>query len=242
MNARVGSFNELEIPKENVRFVCASTDLNPSKYFTTVICVFMRDNTCRVIWHKFTPTKVRADLTEQEYSRKIYEALSSLGQELKKVSDTLTHPIQAWAIDCNGANWSPALDFARNSMQICGLSCCGFVGKASTQFKPKLSSRLKEAVNRTLLCGDKEEQRLAGSGRKWNYFDSDFYHEQVQKGFLASVGNVGSISWYKNGTHAKWSAQVVGEKLLYKRERPDGTIEYTWKKNGPDHDALDAIG
>ena len=139
-------------------------------------------------------------------------------------------------------NWNPALDFARNSKRICGIPCCGFVGKASTQFRTKLSSRLKEAVNRTLLCGDKDEQRVSGSGRKWMTFDSDWFHEQTQKGFLTSLGNFGSISLYKGGNHAKWSAQVTAERLLYKTEKPDGTVEYTWKEIGPDHDALDSIG
>lgn len=132
VNARVGDYNELELPKENVQFVCASTDLNPSKYFTTVICAFLRDGTCRVIWHKFTQTKISQTLTEQEYYKAIYEALSKLGKELKTISDNLAHPIQGWAIDCNGVNWNPALDFCRNSRKVCGLSACGFVGRAAT--------------------------------------------------------------------------------------------------------------
>ena len=242
VNARVGDYSELEVPTENVRYVCASTDLNPSKYYTTVICVFMRDGTCRIVWHKFSQVRIRANLTEAEYYKAVYEALAALGKELKAISDKLTHPIQGWAIDCNGANWNPALDFARNSKQICGLPCCGFVGKASTQFRTRLQSRLKESVNRTLLCGDKEEQTKSGTGRKWMYFDADLYHENVQKGFLADIGNLGSITWYKGGNHGKWAAQVVAERLLYKRERSDGTTDYRWKANGPDHDALDAIG
>ena len=111
-----------------------------------------------------------------------------------------------------------------------------------SEFRTRLQSRLKESVNRTLLCGDKEEQTKSGTGRKWMYFDADLYHENVQKGFLADIGNLGSITWYKGGNHGKWAAQVVAERLLYKRERSDGTTDYRWKANGPDHDALDAIG
>ena len=59
---------------------------------------------------------------------------------------------------------------------------------------------------------------------------------------MTSLGNLGSISWYVGGNHAKWSAQVAAERLLYKKEKPDGTVEYTWKELGEDHDALDAIG
>lgn len=93
VNARIGNYKELEIPTENVRYVCASTDLNPSKFFTTVIAVFMRDDTVRIVWHKFTPTKISATLTEKEYYTKIYEALAKLGMELKQISSTLKMPI-----------------------------------------------------------------------------------------------------------------------------------------------------
>ena len=118
----------------------------------------------------------------------------------------------------------------------------GFIGKASHQFRSYVRSRLKEEVNRTILCGDKQEQERSGTGHKWTYFDSDLYHEQVQKGFLQEIGNVGSISWYQGGNHAEWALQVCNEKLLMKRARGDGTVEYTWKDIGEDHDALDAIG
>lgn len=93
VNARVGDYKELEIPNENVRYVCASTDLNPSKYFTTVIVVFMRDDTMRIVWHKFTPTNISSTLTDKEYYMRIYEALSSLGMELKQISSKLRTPI-----------------------------------------------------------------------------------------------------------------------------------------------------
>lgn len=71
------------------------------------------------------------------------------------------------------------LDFAKNSIRICGLPCCGFAGKASHAYRSFIRSRLKEDVNRTLLCGDEDERKKSGSGRKYNYFDSDMYHEQA---------------------------------------------------------------
>ena len=109
-------------------------------------------------------------------------------------------------------------------------------------FRSFRSSRLKEEVNRTLLCGDKDEQKKPGSGHRWLYQDSDFFHEQCQKGFLQEVGNVGSISFYDGGNHADWAVQICGERLLMKKARQDGTVEYHWRENGADHDALDAIG
>lgn len=161
---------------------------------------------------------------------------------MKKIADEHHFKIQGWSIDCGGTNWNAVLDFAKNSMRICGLPCCGFAGKASHAYRSFMRSRLKEDVNRTLLCGDEDERKKSGSGRKWTYFDSDAVHEQTQKGFLQEVGNIGSISWYQGGNHAEWAVQVCNEKLLLKRARQDGTVEYTWKDIGEDHDALDAIG
>ena len=127
-------------------------------------------------------------------------------------------------------------------MRICGIPTCAFVGKASHQYRSYMRTRLKEDVNRTLLCGDDDERKKAGSGKKYTFFDSDLYHEKVQQGFMQEIGNLGSISWYDGGDHAKWAVQVCGEKLIMKKERSDGTTEYQWKENGADHDALDAIG
>lgn len=59
---------------------------------------------------------------------------------------------------------------------------------------------------------------------------------------MQSVGNLGSISWYKGGDHVKYAMQVCGEKLIDKVEQSDGTTKYTWKETAPDHDVLDAIG
>jgi len=97
-------------------------------------------------------------------------------------------------------------------------------------------------VNDTVLCGDYEERIRAGSGRKYCVFNSDLYHEKVQKGFLQSVGNLGSLSWYDGNDHAKWAIQVCGEKLVGKKARNDGTVEYTWREVGEHWDALDSIG
>lgn len=41
--SRKSDLKELEIPDENVQWVCASSDLNLSKFITTTIVVFMRD-------------------------------------------------------------------------------------------------------------------------------------------------------------------------------------------------------
>lgn len=178
------------------------------------------------------------NVPEQEYYKQVYELLVQHGKELK----SLGIRIDAWAIDANGAPFNAVLDFCRNSKQLCGLSACGFVGRSSTQFRAYPRTRLKEPVNDTVLCGDEDERRCAGTGRKFCVFNSDLYHERCQKGFLQSVGNLGSISLYDGNDHSKWAIQICSEKLVGKKSRQDGTVEYTWREIGEHWDALDSIG
>ena len=236
--SRKSTLRELEIPKENVQFVCAASDLNVAHYITTVIMVFMRNHTSVVIWRKFKKCHIPANIPPEDYTNRLYQLLAEHGRELK----SLGVPIQAWSIDANGTGWSAVTEFAKNSMKICGIPACAFIGRASHLYRSFMRTRLKEDVNRTLLCGDADEHKKAGTGKKYTFFDSDLYHEKAQQGFLQELGNLGSISWYDGADHSKWAVQVCGEKLIMKKERPDQTTEYHWKSNGPAHDALDAIG
>lgn len=236
--SRKSNLKMLEIPSEDVNAVIASTDLNLSFALTTTITVFLRDQTSVVIYHKFRKSNVHVNVPEQEYYKQVYELLVAHGNELRSLGIRL----DAWAIDCNGQPFNAVLDFCRNSQKLCGLPACGFIGRASTQFRAYPKSRLKEPLNDTVLCGDYDERKRSGSGRKYCVFNSDLYHEKVQKGFLQSIGNLGSISWYDGNDHAKWAIQVCGEKLMGKKARQDGTVEYTWREVGDHWDALDSLG
>lgn len=199
--------------------------------------MFFNNYTATVIYHKFRKCRIPINIPEQDYYQRVYDILCKHGAELKALGIKLN----AWAIDANGVPNKAVEDFCRNSMRICGIPACGFVGRASHAYRSFLKSRLKEDVNRTLLCGDEAEHKQPGTGRKWTVFDSDYYHERVQKGFLQEIGNVGSLTWYEGHDHTEWALQVCAEKLLLKRNRQDGTVEYHWKDIG-DHDALDSIG
>ena len=173
--SRKSNLKMLEVPNENVNAVVASTDLNLSFALTTTITVFLRNQTSVVIYHKFRKSNIHVNVPEQEYYKQVYELLSQHGKELK----ALGIRIDAWAIDANGAPYNAVLDFCRNSRKICGLTACGFIGRASTQFRAYPRTRLKEPVNDTVLCGDVDERRCAGTGRKFCMFNSDLFHEKV---------------------------------------------------------------
>ena len=155
VQSRKSKLGELTIPRENVQWVCASSDLNVSKFITTTIVVFFNDHTATVIYHKFRKCHIPVNIPEQDYYQKVYDLLSKHGHELK----SLGVRIDAWAIDAGGVPARAVEDFARNSIQICGIPACGFIGRASHAYRSFLRSRLKEDVNRTLLCGDEQEHR-----------------------------------------------------------------------------------
>ena len=126
--SRKSDLKMLEIPRENVNAVIASTDLNLSFALTTTITVFFNNQTSVVIWHKFRRSNVKANVPEQEYYKQVYELLVQHGRELK----ALGIRIDAWALDANGAPYNAVLDFCRNSKRVCGISACGFIGRSST--------------------------------------------------------------------------------------------------------------
>lgn len=235
--SRISDLRELEVPSENVRLVVASSDLNISKYITTVILACMRDGSYVVIYREFYKTSIQANVPPEEYDRQLYNTLSDLGNHLK----SLGIKINCWSIDGNGLGWNAVTKFAKHSKSICNIPACSFVGKASHLYRDHISSRLKESVNRTILCGDKDEQKKFGSGIRYTFWDTDWYREKVQKGFLQAVGNLGSISWYKGGDHTTYALQVCGEKLIDKKDQADGTTKYMWKDVGKDWDVLDAL-
>lgn len=112
VQSRKSIFNELQIPDENVQWVCASSDLNLAKYITTTILVFLNNQTAVVIYHKFRKCHIPINIPEQEYYNRVYDVLSKHGKELK----SLGIRIDAWAIDSNGVPAKAVQDFCKNSM------------------------------------------------------------------------------------------------------------------------------
>jgi uncharacterized glyoxalase superfamily protein PhnB len=109
--SRISNLKELEIPKENVLWVCASSDLNLSKFITTTIVVFMRDQTATIIWHKFRRCSIPVNIPEQDYYQRVYNLLAKHGQELKQLGIR----IDAWVIDGNGQPYNAVVDFVKKS-------------------------------------------------------------------------------------------------------------------------------
>ena len=149
--------------------------------------------------------------------------------------------LDGWAIDASGTPFAVVTDFARNAVKVCGIPCIAMIGRASHTFSEYPRSRLKEAVKRTVLCGDEREHLKRGGGIKYQYWDSDHYREACQRAFLSETGARGSCELYKAEAdeHMDYANQLCNERLLYIKALPNGRNQYAWKSKEP-HDFLDA--
>lgn len=235
--SRMNEFKRLEVP-DGFLFVAASSDLNVSYAITTSITAFKPDMTAVVLYHKIKRCRIDGKLNDTEYNQKVFNTLCDIGKELK----SLNIKIDGWAIDAGGRNWDAVCQFSKDSMRLTGVPAGAFAGRASMQFNPFVRSRLRDAIGRTVLCGNNQEHVKAGSGQKYTFFDADLYKEMVHKAFLTEVGSPGSCSLYCSDVedHTDFAMQICNEKILYVKHRQDGRNEYKWKTQEP-HDYLDTM-
>lgn len=214
-------------------FVAASTDLNLSYALTTAIVAFKPDMTAHVVHYVFTPCKIDMKLADAEYNRRLYDALMRLALELK----SLNIKIDGWGIDASGRPFDTVTDFAKHSP----IPACAMLGRASHMFNPYVRTRLRDAINNTILCGDAQEHVKAGAGRKYQFWNSDYWREAVHKAWLMAPGSQGSCTLFKGDSddHAEYAMQICNERLLLIQHKRNGQDIYTWKTQEP-HDALDA--
>jgi len=227
---------QLVVPDGYV-FIAASTDLNLSYALTTTIVGFKPDMTAHVITYFFNRCNVDSTLPTAQYNEAIYDLLVALGKQIA----SLGLPINGWGIDGSGLPFDAVTLFAKNSTQLCGIPACACLGRASHIFNPYVRSKLREATNKTVLCGDAQEHVKAGAGKKYMFWDSDFYRETVQKALLSKVGLAGSLTIFKGSAdeHTEYAIQMTNERLLMVQHKKDGRDIYSWKSREP-HDALDA--
>lgn len=232
----LNGLQEGETP-EGTTLVIASSDLNLSYAVTSVIIAFRPDMTAHVIWHGISKCRLDYKANDAEFSRALYDILEKEGRKLKGVCPD----IQGWGIDASGRPFDTVAQFAKNSSRAVGIPACAMLGRASHAYNGYVRSRLRDEINRTVLCGDPREHIKSGSGAKYTYWDSDYYRAATQKAFLSKPGAVGSCTVYGDTpeSHTEYANQMTNEKLKYIKHRQDGRDIYTWQTAEP-HDYLDA--
>lgn len=228
---KINNFQKLEIPDE-YRYVTASIDINSSFALTLVISAWKIDTTGIVVYKDIIPCTIDQQLPTTQYNQQLYQKLESVCNFIA----SLGIKINSVAIDAGGRNFDCVCLFAKNYRK---LPVCAFLGRASTQFNLLMYSktRLRNAIGRTILCGDDAERAKSGSGIKYCYWDADWGKEAIQIGLLAVVGDVGSISLYhaEPEEHQEFAIQISNEKLISKVQKQDGRCIYTWRTKEQNH-------
>ena len=229
----ISDFEEDEIP-DGCQLTTCSIDLNTSYGATMLSASFKTDSTCYIVKHKIFKLGIDQKLPDVQYDQQLFSKLCDIVRTIK----SLNIPLDCIVVDGGGRNFNAVVSFAKQCQFKFSIPCCALLGRSSTSFNPLVKSRLRNAVSRTVLCGDESERTRKGQGKKWLLFDSDFYREQAQKSFLLESGSIGSTNLYQ-GDHTDFAIQVTNEKLLWKKQKEYG-IEYHWKSFEP-HDYLDTL-
>lgn len=237
--AKIGSTGLLEIP-DGTQIVVSSWDLNVSHCITNSIVAFDQHLGATLVYSEVFKCRVPSSLPEQEYNQQVYNVLTKYANKVKGLGIKIDY----LAIDGGGANFNVVCDWARNSVKLCGIRACAFVGRASHMWNENVRSKLRSASGRTVLCGDEREHIKTGTGRKWVAWDADRGKEAVIKAVKMSPYGTSGLMLF-NGTprqHQEFAQQLTNEKLLYIQHQSNGKDVYKWKsKTAIDHDYLDTM-
>lgn len=185
----------LEVPDGHV-FVAGAIDLNTSYAATATLVAFKPDTTAQVIWHDVFDMKIDQKLPDMAYNAAVHEKLIDICAQIK----SLGVKIDGLAIDAGGRNWDAVCNFTKVASRTIGLPMCAFSGRSSNMFNPFVRSRLRDAIGKTVLCGNAQEHVKAGAGNKYVFFDADFYKETAQKALVCPMGAAGSCNLYDGNT------------------------------------------
>lgn len=232
----IGSHPRATIP-DGYRLTVAAVDLNVSHALTLVLKSFKPDMSSVVLIHKIFPASIPTTLSDAEYSSRVTSALDATAHYLS----SLDLHIDALGLDAGGRNWDVVCAWSRICKEKHGFGACAMAGRASHKFNAFSRSRLRDAQNRTVLCGDPAEHARAGTGQKYMFWDSDFYREKVQRALLTPLGGLGGCQLYNAdpAEHVEYANQICNERIRHVRHLSDGRDEYEWISKEP-HDYLDA--
>lgn len=237
--SKVGNTPMLQ-PPEGTQMVVSSWDLNVSHALTNTIMAFDSKMCCTILYHEVYRCSISSALPETEYHKAVYNLLTKYGNKVKGLGIDIDY----LGIDAGGANFNPVCDWCKHSIKLCGLRAGAFVGRAAHMWNANVRSKLRNAVGRTILCGDEIEHLKAGSGKKWVAWDADAGKLAVLKAVSVAPYGMAGLMLY-NGTaheHQDFATQLTNEKLLYITHQSNGKDLYSWKtKSAIDHDYLDTV-
>lgn len=220
---------------DGTELVVAATDINPSYALTTAITCYTADRTAFVTFYKVT--KIRIDDSENDtaYHQHVYDAICAHARELQPFFARVG--VDWWGIDAAGKQIKPVTQFVQNDMatQLSGAkNAVALIGHDYKSWRDNPKKAVRTARNFTVnLRGD--------DGRRYTFWNADYYKETMQKSFETETGGPGGLSLFDGGfDHTKFAVQVSNERLKVKRCLANGLYEYKWKTREP-HDYGDCL-
>ena len=211
--------------------IYASSDINPSYAFSTVVIGFGEDQTAAVLWHGIHKLAISSELNKPAYDKAIFEALSDHAKEIAGIPCK----VEAYAADAGGSNFDAAIRFCMESANLTGIPAYGFTGrgfkKYTTNGKTVVKGQIREQCHGAM---DRKQGRII----RWVPFNADYWKEVAQRAFLGEVGAPAGASLYY-GNHTEYAMQMCGEKLVDKGEL-GGMIHWDFRRVPGRNDFLDA--
>ena len=111
--------------------VLASSDVNPSYGFSSVVLGFGEDQSAVVLWYGIHKLAIPGDLPALELGRRLFAELTAHGKALAG----LPVGAESWAIDAGGGNFDGVLAFAAAASRVCGIPAFGFTGRGAKNYR-----------------------------------------------------------------------------------------------------------
>jgi hypothetical protein len=197
--------------------VLAISDINPSYAISTVVLGFGPDQRSAVLWYGTHPMHCPKELTDAEKKTEVMNQLAAHGRDLAKLP-CMAH---GWMIDGGGTPENTVIDFAANSVRICGIPAITAFGRGGKAYRHPLRKETGIAVHEQAYT-----KRVSG-GRQWVIWNADYWREQSQRAWTGTLGAPGSCD-LPRGSHRDFAEQIVSEQLIGKVEL-NGRMVYDWK-------------
>jgi hypothetical protein len=187
--------------------VLASSDVNPSYGFSSVVLGFGEDQSAVVLWYGIHKLAIPGDLPALELGRRLFAELTAHGKALAG----LPVGAESWAIDAGGGNFDGVLAFAAAASRVCGIPALGFTGRGAKNYRQTGKTAAGPFREQCHGCLDHKDGRAI----RWVAWNSDFWKECAQRAWLGEIGAPGALS-LPAGIHGEFAAQVTNERLLGK--------------------------
>jgi len=218
---------------EWVSRVVASSDINPSYAFSTVVLGFGEDQSAAVLWSGVHHLDIAVrDMTAAEYARSLYPELVKHGQAL---AASPCRP-EVWAVDAGGDQFDAIAPYVDRLAAATGLTVLAFTGRRGIKYAQYGQSVIKSMIREHCHgCAT-----IKGAVRlRWVAWDADYWGDKAQRAWLGAPGAPGQAS-LPQGQHWEFARQICNKRLV-KIEDKGGKTEHTWQNVPGKQDFHDAM-